>query len=100
VGMQMGQDGKLAAMEGGSVLQARLIVWIFLMRILMIVASVGSYWINQLIAKATVAGKDAFDFEKPLTNLVWITSVVSIVLTYVVSYGFLQDLGEGVWAKL
>src|SRR5512138_784802 len=66
-------------------IQAQLLVWIFAMRIMMVVASVGSYWLNDAIAKARYGSASSMNFEAPLTTLVWLTSVVSVVLTYVVS---------------
>lgn len=65
--------------------QVQLLVWIFAMRIMMVVASAGSYFINELIAKARYKDADKMDFEKPLTSLVLITSVVSIILTFALS---------------
>ena len=67
-------------------MQKNLLVWIFSMRILMVITSVVAYWVNKAYCKAKYAGKDSLDFEKPLTSLVWIASVLSIVVTYVVSY--------------
>ncbi len=99
-GHQMGADGKLAMLPNGVELQAKLIVWIFAMRVLMIVTSIVSYWINGAIAKARFANEDHFDFESPLTSLVWITSIVSIIVTYAVSNVLIADLGEGLWWKL
>jgi K(+)-stimulated pyrophosphate-energized sodium pump len=64
---------------------ATLIVWIFVMRILMIVTSLGSYLINEAISKAMFGGKKDFDFEAPLTHLVWLTSAVSIGVTFLAS---------------
>src|SRR5512142_2621543 len=58
--------------------QVKLLVWIFVMRVLMIVTSVGSYFANEAVAKARFAKADSFNFEAPLTSLVWLTSVVSI----------------------
>lgn len=81
----------------------RLIIWIFAMRILMILTSLASYFINQGISTAAFAGKKEFNFEHPLTNLVWITSIVSIGVTFVASYYLLGDLGEqykGLWWAL
>jgi K(+)-stimulated pyrophosphate-energized sodium pump len=81
--------------------QVQLLVWIFAMRIMMIVASVLSYFLNEAVAKAKYANADRMNFEAPLTALVWLTSVVSIVLTYVVSYLLIPDLGDGsLWWKL
>lgn len=72
--------------------QSTLIVWIFMMRILMVFTSVFSYAINQVISIAKYKTKSAFNFEAPLTSLVWITSLVSIVVTYIVSYMLLGTL--------
>src|SRR5512140_3404465 len=81
--------------------QVKLLVWIFAMRIMMIVASVASYWINDAIAKAKYRDADKMNFESPLTSLVWITSFVSVVITFIVSYLLIPELGEGtLWWKL
>ena len=66
--------------------QVQLLVWIFIMRVMMIIASALSYFINDAIAKARYKNADSMNFEAPLTSLVWITSIVSVVITYVVSY--------------
>jgi K(+)-stimulated pyrophosphate-energized sodium pump len=63
-----------------------LLVWLFAMRVMMIVASGASYFGNEFLAKAAYGDKARFDFEAPLTSLVWITSGVSLVLTFIVSY--------------
>ena len=60
-------------------IQAKLLVWIFAMRIMMVIASVVSYWINEAIASAKYKNADKMDFEHPLTSLVWLTSFVSVV---------------------
>ncbi|MBN1473421.1 MAG: sodium-translocating pyrophosphatase, partial [Syntrophaceae bacterium] len=73
----------------------RLIIWIFAMRILMIITSLVSYFINQGISNAAFSGKKEFNFEHPLTNLVWITSIVSIGVTFAASYYLLGDLTDG-----
>jgi K(+)-stimulated pyrophosphate-energized sodium pump len=99
VGMQMGSDGHLSATAAGTEIQAKMIVWIFVMRVLMIITSVLSYWINNLMSKAAFGNADKFDFEIPLTRLVWITSIVSIGVTYGVSYLLISDMGD-VWWKL
>jgi K(+)-stimulated pyrophosphate-energized sodium pump len=70
---------------------AKLIVWLFVMRTLMIVTSLGSYLINEAISKAMFGGKKDFDFEAPLTHLVWLTSAVSIGVTFVASKVLLGD---------
>src|SRR4051812_3498620 len=69
-----------------------LIVWLFAMRILMIITSLASYWINDLISRAVWGSSKDFNLEHPLTNLVWITSLVSILVTYAASYALLRDL--------
>lgn len=66
--------------------QAIFLTWIFVMRILMIITSVGAFYINDLLSKALYSKKDDLDFEKPLTNLVWITSLLSIIITFIASY--------------
>ncbi len=81
--------------------QVQLLVWIFVMRIMMILASGASYLINGAIAKGRYAGADKMNFEAPLTFLVWLTSIVSVALTYLVSYLLIPDLGDGtLWWKL
>jgi K(+)-stimulated pyrophosphate-energized sodium pump len=82
--------------------QVQLLVWIFVMRVTMLLASAGSYFINHAIAKARYGTSDKMDFESPLTSLVWITSFVSIVLTYIVSYLMIPTLGgdSTLWWKL
>ena len=73
--------------------QVQLLVWIFVMRIMMLVSSAGAYFINSAIARARFADADVMNFETPLTWLVWMTSVVSIVLTYIVSAVIVPDIG-------
>ncbi|MBU1717645.1 MAG: sodium-translocating pyrophosphatase [Bacteroidetes bacterium] len=82
--------------------QATLIVWIFAMRILMVFTSIFSYAINHVIMKARYGNADKFNFENPLTSLVWITSLVSIIVTFVLSYLLIGDMesGSGLWWKL
>src|SRR5213080_2130555 len=82
--------------------QVQLLVWIFVMRIMMLVASAISYFVNDAMARARYGAADKMNFEKPLTSLVWITSVVSIVATYVVSYLIVPVLGNDgtLWWKL
>src|SRR3954469_23506259 len=81
--------------------QVQLLVWIFVMRIMMVVASGASYLINEAIAKARYANADEMNYEAPLTSLVWLTSLVSVSLTYLVSYLLLPNLGDGsLWWKL
>ena len=81
--------------------QVQLLVWIFVMRVAMLVSSSAAYFLNGAIAKAKYANADEMDFEAPLTSLVWITSITSIILTYIVSYLMIPDLGDGtLWWKL
>ncbi len=81
--------------------QVQLIVWLFAMRIMMIVASGASYLLNEAVAKAKYARADHMDFEHPLTALVWLTSLVSVGLTYLVSWLLIPELGDGsLWWKL
>jgi K(+)-stimulated pyrophosphate-energized sodium pump len=75
--------------------QVTLLVWIFVMRVMMIIASGGSYLINEAVAKARYGNASKMNFEAPLTSLVWLTSIVSVILTYVVSYLLISDLGDG-----
>jgi len=83
------------------VVQIQLLVWIFVMRIGMIITSAFSYWINSIIASAKYGNSDKFNFETPLTMLVWITSVVSIIMTYALSYLLIANVGDGsLWWKL
>jgi K(+)-stimulated pyrophosphate-energized sodium pump len=82
--------------------QTQLLVWIFAMRVLMIITAAVSYWINAAIAKARFADSANFNFETPLTTLVWITSVVSIGVTYLMSYLLIPSLAgdSTMWWKL
>jgi K(+)-stimulated pyrophosphate-energized sodium pump len=84
--------------------QVQLLVWIFTMRIMMIVASGVSYLFNEAIVKGRYANADKMNFEAPLTQLVWVTSLVSVAMTYVVSYLLIPRLGiggdESLWWKL
>ena len=90
-----------AGHSGGDKLKAELLVWIFTMRIVMVLASVVSYAVNDMIAKGKYLTADKMNFEHPLTMLVWITSIISVVLTFVVSKALIPDLGDGTfWWKL
>ncbi len=81
--------------------QVQLLVWIFVMRIMMVVASGVSYLINEAVAKARYENADVMNYEAPLTSLVWLTSLVSVALTYLVSWQLLPNLGDGtLWWKL
>jgi K(+)-stimulated pyrophosphate-energized sodium pump len=83
-------------------LQIQLLVWIFVMRIVMLIASAAAYFINGFIAKARYGNVDKMNYEAPLTSLVWITSFVSIALTYVISSLIIPTLGgdSSQWWKL
>ena len=83
-------------------IQVQLLVWIFVMRIMMLVSSAVSYFVNAAIAKARYGNAGDMNFEAPLTTLVWLTSIVSIALTYVVSYLIVPVLGADgtLWWKL
>jgi K(+)-stimulated pyrophosphate-energized sodium pump len=72
--------------------QVQLLVWIFVMRVMMIIASGASYLLNETYAKARYGKTDRFDFEAPLTSLVWVTSVVSLILTFIVSKALIGEL--------
>jgi K(+)-stimulated pyrophosphate-energized sodium pump len=82
--------------------QVQLLVWIFVMRVMMLVSSAVSYFLNGAIAKAKYGSSDEMNFETPLTSLVWITSIVSIGLTYLISYFVIPTLGSdsSQWWKL
>jgi K(+)-stimulated pyrophosphate-energized sodium pump len=82
-------------------IQVQLLVWIFVMRVMMVIASALSYFINEALTKAKYKNADNMNYEMPLTRLVWITSIVSIGLTYVVSWLVIPALGDGSqWWKL
>ena len=86
----------------GETVQVQLLVWIFVMRIMMIIASAASYFINDAIAKARYRNADKMNFESPLTSLVWITSILSVVVTFIISYLTIPILGgdSSLWWKL
>jgi K(+)-stimulated pyrophosphate-energized sodium pump len=82
--------------------QVQLLVWIFVMRIMMIVASAASYFINDAIAKARYGNAAKMNFESPLTSLVWLTSILSVAVTFGISYLTIPILGgdSSLWWKL
>jgi K(+)-stimulated pyrophosphate-energized sodium pump len=84
------------------VTKVELLVWIFVMRVMMIIASGLSYFINEAVAKAKYANLDKMNYEAPLTSLVWLTSIISIAATYVVSYYMIPDINGdmSMWWKL
>ncbi len=101
VGTVIDPNGAHVASPEGSIFQAKLIVWLFAMRILMIVTSVVSYWINGAVSRSLFGAKAMFNFEIPLTTLVWITSIVSMIVTYTVSYLMLGDVAQvTLWWRL
>src|SRR5256712_5296926 len=85
-----------------AMVQTQLLVWIFAMRVLMIITAAASYGINAVIAKARYGNADTFNFEAPLTTLVWLTSIISIAVTYVMSFLLIPDLAgdTSMWWKL
>jgi K(+)-stimulated pyrophosphate-energized sodium pump len=82
--------------------QVQLLVWIFVMRVVMIIASGASYLLNDVWAKASFGDAKTMNFEVPLTRLVWLTSIVSVILTYVASYWLIPNLGgnPNLWWQL
>jgi len=80
-------------------LQMSLLTWIFVMRVLMVITSVAAFYINGAISKARFGGKEDLDFEQPLTSLVWTTSLLSIAVTFVVSY-YILGPGSGIETAL
>ncbi len=88
------------ALAVGDAYKAHLLVWIFVMRILMIVTSIASFSVNGAIYRSQNKDKEKIDFEAPLTRLVWLTSIISILVTFAVSRWMLADLGAGLWWKL
>ncbi len=75
-----------------AVVQVQLLVWIFLMRVMMVLASGGSYLVSSAVSRARHAGAARFDFEQPLTQLVWVTSLVSVALTFLVSWWSVREI--------
>jgi K(+)-stimulated pyrophosphate-energized sodium pump len=90
----LGTTGELGAMGG------KLIIWIFAMRILMVLTSLFSYFVNTGLSKARFGGAKDFDLESPLTSLVWITSIVSIIVTFAASYFLLGSEHGKLWLYL
>ena len=82
--------------------QVQLLVWIFVMRIMMLISSTVAYFLNEAVAKARYGNADEMNFEAPLTSLVWLTSIISIILTYIVSKLIIPELGGdgSQWWKL
>ena len=84
------------------IVQVQLLVWIFSMRVMMVISSGIGYFVNGAIAKARFGNAEKMNFEAPLTTLVWLTSILSIILTYIVSRFMIPDLGgdDTMWWKL
>ncbi|MEQ1886199.1 MAG: sodium-translocating pyrophosphatase [Bryobacteraceae bacterium] len=84
------------------IIKVELLVWIFVMRVMMVIASAVSYFLNEAMAKAKYQNLDKMNYEAPLTSLVWLTSVISIAATYLVSYLMIPNLGNDptMWWKL
>ena len=80
--------------------QTLLLTWIFLMRILMVVTSIAAFYVNKIYTNAKYRNVLDLDFEKPLTTLVWITSILSILVTFAVSYFMLGNLANNLWLTL
>ena len=87
---------------GSPIVKVQLLVWIFVMRVVMIIASGLSYFLNGAWARARFQYADKMNFETPLTTLVWLTSIVSVAFTYAVSYLLIPDIGGDptLWWKL
>ena len=84
------------------IVKVELLVWIFVMRVMMIISSGLSYFINEAVAKARYQNVDKMNFEAPLTSLVWLTSIISVAVTYGISYLMIPELGgdTSMWWKL
>jgi K(+)-stimulated pyrophosphate-energized sodium pump len=80
--------------------QTVLLTWIFAMRIMMIITSIGAFFVNKAVSKILYTDKDDINFEKPLTALVWITSALSIIVTFVVSKVMIGNLPNDLWLTL
>ncbi len=82
-------------------IQIQLLVWIFMMRVMMVVASGASYFINESMALKKYGKLESFNFEDPLTSLVWLTSILSVILTFIVSATLIPSVGDSsLWWKL
>jgi K(+)-stimulated pyrophosphate-energized sodium pump len=80
--------------------QVQLLVWIFVMRVVMVVTSGLAYFVNEAFAKSRYGNADDFNYEAPLTSLVWLTSAISIIFTFIISYLMIPHLGNDLWWKL
>jgi K(+)-stimulated pyrophosphate-energized sodium pump len=89
-----------AAQTAAAPLQVKLLVWIFVMRVLMVITSIAAYLVNETWARKKYEQADEMDFEVPLTSLVWLTSLISIAMTYLASLLLIRDIENGMWWKL
>jgi K(+)-stimulated pyrophosphate-energized sodium pump len=89
-----------AAQAAAAPTQVKLLVWIFVMRVLMVITSIAAYFINERWAVSKYEQAEKMEFETPLTTLVWLTSLISIAMTYLASGLLINDLGNGMWWKL
>ena len=80
--------------------QTSMLAWIFVMRILIVITSITAFYINKALSNFLYSKKDYIDFERPLTNLVCITSILSIIVTFIASYVMIGDLGHDFWLTL
>jgi K(+)-stimulated pyrophosphate-energized sodium pump len=80
--------------------QMTLLTWIFVMRVLMVITSIGAFYLNNFLSNLLFSKKEDLDFEKPLTNLVWITSILSIIVTFIASKVMIGDLPNNLWLIL
>jgi K(+)-stimulated pyrophosphate-energized sodium pump len=80
--------------------QMQLLTWIFVMRILMVITSISAFYLNKILSQALYSKQDDLDFERPLTNLVWITSILSIIMTFIASYVMIGDMANNLWLTL
>ena len=93
IGQSMPESEKL-------IFQSTFLTWIFSMRILMVITSIGAFHLNKQFTKLFHEEKEDIDFEEPLTMLVWLTSLISIVVTFVTSYYLIGDLPGRLWITL
>jgi K(+)-stimulated pyrophosphate-energized sodium pump len=102
VTMESASEAQLAAAQAAAVpIQVKLLVWIFVMRVMMVITSIAAYAVNESRVRAKYENADEMDFESPLTWLVWITSGISVAVTYLTSVLLIRDLGDGtLWWKL
>lgn len=100
VGMVHTPGGELTPTANAPIYQAKLIVWLFSICISMVVTSLVAYGITSVISRAKYGSADNINFEAPLTMLVWVGAIVSMCITFIVTYGLLGDMDQGLWLKL